>query len=147
MKLNYRYEIEIKRPLDEVVRLFSNRDLLTKWQRGLLLIETLKTTDGKKQYMLMYKLGRRKMKMTETILKDALPEQYDVNFKVKGAQHTACNSFTSTDHNTTKWTSDVEFSFSGLMNLLARFMKAGFEQQTLMYMKSFKSFAENYTRV
>ncbi len=144
MKLTYRYEIEIKRPLDEVVRLFSNRDLLLKWQRGLLYIEPLVTSDGKKQYLLMYKLGRRKMKMTETILKDALPENYDVNFKVKGAQHTAYNSFSATDRNTTKWTSEVEFSFSGLMNLLARFMISGFEQQTLMYMKSFKGFAENY---
>ncbi|MEP6794876.1 MAG: SRPBCC family protein, partial [Saprospiraceae bacterium] len=101
MKLNYRYELEIKRPLDEVIRLFSNRDLLPKWQRGLLYIEPLATSDGKKQYMLMYKLGRRKMKMTETILKDALPENYDVNFKVKGAQHTAYNSFFAADRNTT----------------------------------------------
>ncbi len=84
------------------------------------------------------------MKMTETILRDALPENYDVNFKVKGAQHTAYNSFSSIDHNTTRWTSVVEFSFSGLMNLLVRFMKEGFEQQTLMYMKNFKAFAENY---
>ena len=140
----FRYELVILRPLPDVIRLFRNRQLQSKWQRGLVSNESLPTKDGKPQYLLMYNLGRRKLKMTETILKDDLPTHYRVHVQVKGAQHIASNSFSVLQDNSTKWISEVEFDFSGLMNLLARFMKKNFEEQTLMYMKSFKSFAEKY---
>lgn len=142
MKLKYSFEIEIKRPLDEVISLFSNRDHLNNWQKGLLSCEALPSLDGHERYLLMFSMGRRKMKITETILKNDLPEYYDVNYKVKGAQHTMYNSFYSNGRNATKWVSEVEYKFSGLMHILARFNKSGFEQQSLWYMRSFKLFAE-----
>ncbi|MEO6130221.1 MAG: SRPBCC family protein [Saprospiraceae bacterium] len=146
MKLKYKFEMEIKKPLEEVIRLFANRDNLSKWQKGLLSSEFIADPNGRQRYLLMYKLGRRKMKMTETILKNELPAHYDVNFKLKGAQHTTHNSFYSSGYDSTKWVSEVEYNFSGFMKILARFIKSGFEQQSLMYMKSFKAFAEKHGR-
>ncbi len=143
----FRFESVIMRPLPDVIRLFSNRQLQSKWQNGLVSNESLPSKDGKPRYQLMYKLGRRKLKMTETILHDDLPAKYQVHVQLKGAQHTATNSFSTLQDNSTKWISEVEFEFRGVMNLIARFMKKNFEQQTLMYMKSFKAFAENYKRV
>ena len=142
----FRNESVIRRPLPDVIRLFHNRQLQSKWQNGLVSNESLPAKDGKAQYLLMYTLGRRKLKMTETILEDDLPTQYKVHVRVKGAQHIASNSFSALQDNSTKWISEVEFEFKGLMNVLARFMKKNFEQQTLMYMKSFKAFAEKYER-
>lgn len=147
MKMIFRFESVIMRPLPDVIRLFRNRELQSKWQSGLVSNESLPAKDGNPRYQLMYKLGRRKLKMTETILEDNLPAQYRVHVQVIGAQHTASNSFSSLQDNSTKWNSEVEFEFRGIMNLIARFMKKNFEQQTLMYMKSFKAFAENYKRV
>jgi len=132
--------------MDEVIRLFSSRDLLFKWQKGLISSEPVSTPEGKQQYLLSFKLGRRKMKMTETILKNKLPEQYDVHYALKGAQHTSQNKFFSTNANQTKWISEVEYSFTGLMNILARFMKEEFEKQSWWYMQSFKAFAEKSER-
>jgi len=142
LKLKYRFEIEINSPLDDVIELFRDRDHLSKWQRGLLSSEPLPLSDGQLKYELTYQMGRRKMRMTETIVRDELPEHYDVIYKMKGVYHSVNNSFYSSGPNSTKWISEVEFRFSGLMKLIAGFMKSGFEQQSLALMHSFKTFAE-----
>lgn len=144
--MTFRYETVIMRPLPDVIRLFRNRELQSKWQRGLLSNETLPIKDGKAQYLLMYSLGRRKLKMTETILQDNLPSSYVVHVQIKGAQHTATHSFYVLQDTSTKWLSEVEYSFTGLMKLLARMMKKEFQQQSFMYTQAFKGFAENYKR-
>jgi len=142
VKLSYRFTIEINRPLDEVISLFSNRTYLKKWQQGLVNSEPLPDVDGHQVFNLTYSLGRRKMKMTETIIRNELPGHYDVIYKLKGAQHTTLNSFEKSSKNTTKWNANVEYRFSGLMKIIARFMKSNFEQQSLGFMKSFKAYAE-----
>ncbi len=142
MKLAYRYEIEINKPLGKVTELYCNRHLLTKWQLGLLSSEQAETKDGRMKYNLTFDLGRRKMKMTEMIVRNELPEHYDQIFEMKGVHHSVKNSFYSNGAQSTRWVSEVEFQFSGLKNLIARFMRSGFERQTLMLMHSFKAFVE-----
>ena len=144
MTLKHKFEIEISKPLDQVIKLFSNRDHLPKWQHGLLSEEPLPLLDGQRSYKLTFQLGRRKMKMTETIIRDALPAHYDIQYKMKGVKHSIQNSFSAVNDNKTKWISEVEYRFTGLMNLIARFMKSGFEQQSRALMYSFKTFAEGY---
>ena len=146
MKMIFRYESVIMRPLPDVIRLFRNRELQSKWQRGLVSNESLPAKDGKPQYLVMYNLGRRKLKMTETILQDDLPALFKVHVKVKGAQHVATHSFSAIQDHSTKWISEFEYSFSGLMNLIARSMKKDFQQQSYMYTQSFKNFAEKFER-
>ena len=142
MTLKHKFEIEINRPLDQVIKLFRNRENLPKWQHGLLSEESLPSKDDYPTYQLTFQLGRRRMKMTETIIRDALPAHYDVRYKMKGVKHSIQNSFFAMGDDKTKWISEVEYRFSGLMNLIARFMKSGFEQQSRALMYSFKTFAE-----
>ena len=142
MKLNYTFELEINASLKAVTDLYSNHDLLPKWQGGLIRVETLPLKNGLPNYSLTYQTGRRKFKITETIIRNELPRHYDVQYKLKGLIQIMKNSFSATDGNSTKWNSEVEFQFRGLMSLIARFMKTGFEQQTLAVMQSFKRFVE-----
>jgi len=102
----------------------------------------LSLRDGQRTYQLTFQLGRRKMKMTETIIRDTLPAHYDVLYKMKGVKHSVQNSFFAHGNDKTKWISEVEYRFTGLMNLIARFMKSGFEQQSRALMYSFKTLAE-----
>jgi uncharacterized protein YndB with AHSA1/START domain len=142
MKLNYRYEMVIRKPIRFVVDLYTDRDQLSKWQRGLLNSELLPDADGRKKYKLTFQLGKRKMFITETILRNELPEYYEVQYKMKGAQHVVKNRFTAENSSSTKWIYDVEFTFKGLMNQIAGFMKSGFDQQSRILMNNFKMFAE-----
>lgn len=139
--LTYRHEIVINKPLDEVIRVFSNRETIALWQPGLLSSELLKSQPYP-TYKLLFQFGRRKMEMTETILRNELPAHFDGTYKMKGVFNTIRNSFEKEGPSSTRWVSDVEFRFSGLMKIIAFFMKDDFKKQSEIIMSNFKKFVE-----
>ncbi len=139
--LTYRQEIVINKPLDEVIRVFSNRDKIALWQPGLLSSELVESHPYPK-YKLLFQFGRRKMEMTETILRDELPLHFDGTYKMKGVFNSVRNSFEKVSPSSTRWVSDVEFRFSGLMRIIAFFMKDDFKKQSEIIMSNFKRFVE-----
>ena len=141
--LRYRHETVIKKPLDDVMRLFVNRDLIAKWQPGLISSETIETSPLPK-YKLEFQFGRRKMIMTETILRNELPQHFEGTYVMKGVYNYIHNSFETVDNGSTRWICDSEFRFKGLMSIIARFMKGDFEKQSSIIMSNFKKFAEAY---
>lgn len=139
--LTYRLEIVIDKPLDEVITAFRNREIIPLWQPGLLSSELIESHPHP-TYKLMFQFGRRKMQMTETIIRDALPAHFDGTYKMKGVFNTIRNSFSKEGHSSTRWVSEVEFRFSGLMKVIAFFMKDDFRKQSMMLMANFKKFVE-----
>ena len=55
-------------------------------------------------------------------------------------------SFIATDEpvnaNSTRWKSESEFKFKGILKLVFPFMKGMFKKQSMTYLKNFKTFAE-----
>lgn len=141
--LKFHFETEIKKPVDEVISLFSNRELMPRWQPGLLRDETNTARDGSSHRKLTYKTGRRNLVMKETILRKKGPH-YDVHYELKGIRNSVHNTFKANGTDRTIWTSDVTFRFKGLMKLIGHFMKSGLEKQSMMIMKNFKAFAEHH---
>jgi hypothetical protein len=142
LKLSYTLELLIEKPVEDVIALFRNRELLSQWQPGLIGIKPLPENEGKPRYKLTFQLSRRKMVMTETIEHDQLPGQYDVNYEMKGVFNRVKNSFVPHNAESTKWITISEFQFGGLMSLIAPFIKNGFQKQSQMIMNNFKMFAE-----
>ena len=140
--LSFSFKTEIKKPIEEVFELFRNRNKLQQWQPGLISDEKLDEKNGQKRYKLTYRFGNRNMIMTETILVDALPH-YNVSYAMKGIINTVENTFVSQSQHSTLWISDTKFRFNGIKKLISIFMKRGFEAQTQIIMKNFKSFAEH----
>jgi len=139
--LTYRLEIVIDKPLEEVIATFRNRDVLPLWQPGLLSSELL-LSQPYPTYQLIFQFGRRKMKMTETILRDELPAHFDGTYKMKGVFNTVKNTFIKEGSGSTLWVSDVEFKFSGLMKIIAIFMKDDYRKQSEILMSNFKKYVE-----
>ena len=140
--LRFQLETEIHKPLDHVIKLFTNRALLHKWQPGLLSSEQMESYPYPR-YKLKFNFGRRKMEMTETILRNELPAHFEGTYEMKGVFNRINNSFEAKGPGTTKWTCITEFRFSGLMKIISIFMKDGFRQQSTVIMNNFKNFAEN----
>lgn len=141
--LKFHFETEIKKPVEEVISLFSNRELMPQWQPGLVDDEAIAAGDGSSYHKLTYKTGRRNLVMKETILRNKGPH-YDVHYELKGIRNSVHNTFKANGPGRTIWTSDVTFRFKGLMKLIGRFMKSGLEQQSMIIMKNFKTFAEHH---
>lgn len=139
--VRFHLETEINKPLEEVTRLFSNRDLLPKWQPGLLSSEQIESYPYPK-YKLLLSFGRRKMEMMETIIRNELPGHFEGTYEMKGVFNRNINKFESSGSQKTRWTCESEFRFTGLMKLIAFFMRDGFREQSRVIMGNFKRFAE-----
>jgi hypothetical protein len=141
MKMQYRLETEIHKPLHDVVRLFTDRSQYPKWQPGLVSMDPVPNTPNP-TYQLLMQFGRRKMKMKEVILENNLPASYTVHYTTKGVENHVHITFETISPTRTRYISHEEFRFKGLMNLVARFMQDGFKKQSEIIMHNFKRYAE-----
>nr|WP_320120024.1 SRPBCC family protein [uncultured Marinifilum sp.] len=143
--MKYSVEVEINKPIDEVVALFKDEDKLFKWMNGLQSLEHLEGKPGEKgsTTKMLFKNGKREIEMIETILSNNLPEEFIASYKAKGVYNLAKISFISISDNKTKYHSEQEFQLKGFMKIFAWIMPVAFKKQTLKYLNMFKEFAED----
>ena len=143
--MKYTSEIKIDLPREKVIELYDNPDNLKQWQEGLESFEHLSGDPGTvgAKSLIKYKMGKRKIEMTETILKKDLPNNYDFLFEAKGVWNEVKNSFSEINPNQTKWTIENDFRGKGMMAVMMFLMPGMFKKQTMKFMISFKDFAES----
>src|SRR5687767_1687816 len=100
--IKFNFEVEIQKPIDEVFALFTDRTLMPRWQPGLVSDEKL---PGNK-FKLVFRMGRRNILMTETILRSSKPN-HDTIYSLKGIRNTSLNTFQSHGPSSTKWTQSI----------------------------------------
>jgi hypothetical protein len=143
--MHYTVEIEIDLPRDEVVELFDSTENLKKWQRGLQVFEPLEGEPGQPgaTSRMVFRMGKRKLEMVETITERDLPDSFAGTYDTKGVHNVVKNRFVAVTPETTRWISENEFRFSGFMKLVGFLAKKAFPRQSLKYMQDFKAFAED----
>ena len=143
--MQYTVSIDIDLPRDRVIELFDNPENLYKWQTGLLSFEPIEGEPGQPgaKSKMVFKMGKREIEMVETITKRELPEAFDGTYDAKGVYNVVKNRFTELGPDKTRWDSDQEFQFGGIMRMIAFIMPGAFKKQSLKYMQDFKAFAED----
>lgn len=143
--MKYSVNIAINKPLKEVIRVFENPDDMKKWMKGLIKFEPLDKEYGKpgSKTLMVFEMGKRKMKMVETIISNDLPKDFTASYNAKNVFNIVRNTFEEIDTVTTKYTSNQEFQFSGLMKIMSFFMAPAFKKQSFQYLKDFKAYVEN----
>ena len=81
--------------------------------------------------------------MIETITVRNLPDEFSSTYEAKGVYNIVKNRFVPISENKTKYITDQEFQFHGMMKLIAFFMPGAFKKQSYQYLEQFKAFAEN----
>ena len=148
--MKYTCEITIDRPLAEVIEKMDNAENMKHWQRGLLGYEFTEGEPGQEgsKMRLNYKMGKREMSLTETIIKRNFPNEFHANYDTKGVHNIQENFFNETADGKTSWRSETEFQFQGFgMKLMGWLMPGAFKKQSLKYMNDFKAFVEDGTSV
>lgn len=142
--MKYSTEININLPIDRVIELFDDPDNLKKWQPGLQSFEAISGTPGQPgaKSRLRFKMGNREVEMIETVTVRNLPDEFSGTYEAKWVFNIIKNSFIPLSPNQTKWVSEQEFQFSGIMKFIAFFMPGAFKKQTFQYLQQFKEFAE-----
>jgi hypothetical protein len=141
--MTFRFETTIHKPLEDVVRLYRDRKMFPLWHPGLMSDEELSSSGAGKKYKLTYKAGRRKLVMTETLLRKE-PLCQDVKYELKGVSNLVSSQFSALAPDMTRWHMETTFQFRGLMKLISVFMRSGFEHQSRIIIHNFKSFAEGH---
>ena len=90
-------------------------------------------------------MGKREIEMIETITRRNLPAEFHGTYEAKGVYNIQKNFFTALGENRTKWVSESEFKFSGMMKLMGWLMPGAFKKQSQKYLDDFKAFAEKET--
>ncbi|MBP8066078.1 MAG: SRPBCC family protein [Flavobacterium sp.] len=145
--MKYTCEIEINQPVEKVIELFDNVDNLPKWMEGLESFEHLSGEAGQPgaKSLLKFKMGKRKMEMTETITVRNLPEEFSGFYEMDGVINRIKNKFSAISESKTLYTTENEFDIKNnmVMKIFAFLMPGMFKKQSMKYLQSFKKFAES----
>jgi len=142
--MKYTVEIEINKPIDQVIELFDNPSNMKEWMKGLESFEHLSGIPGQPgaKSRLKFKMGKREIEMIETITVRNLPDEFSGTYDAKGVFNVVKIKFVKLSESKTKYISEQEFRFSGFMKLFGLLMPSAFKKQTLIYLEDFKKFAE-----
>ncbi len=148
--MRYTSEITVNLPREEFIKKLDNPENLKHWQKGLTAYTLVTGQPGAEgsQMEMHYDMGKRKMVLVETIIKQDFPEEFHATYDAKGVHNIQKNYFKVIDENHTKWISECEFQFSGfMMKTMGFLMPSAFKKQSQRYLEDFKAFAENGTSV
>lgn len=142
--MKYTCKIEINLPREKVVDLFDKTENLSKWQKGLQSFEHLSREPGKTgaKSKMVFDMGNRKMELIETIIHNNLPIEFHSTYDGKGVCNLQKNYFEVVSDSVTKWRSESEFTFKGILKIVLPFMKGMFKKRSMTYLENFKRFAE-----
>lgn len=143
--MKYELELELNLPREKVVALFDNQDNLKRWQPELLSFVHIDGEKGKEgaKSKLRYKMGKREVEMTETIVVRKPPDVFSAIYEAKGVWNRVDNRFDEKGEQNTNWWVASEFKSSGFLKIMSILFPGMFKKQTMKYMKQFKAFAEN----
>ncbi|MGI9547703.1 MAG: SRPBCC family protein [Flavobacteriaceae bacterium] len=148
--MKYTTEITVDLPRSEFIKKFDNPENMKHWQKGLASYNFLSGPPGKEgsKMELHYLMGKRKIVMVETIIKNNLPYEFHATYDAKGAHNIQKNYFKDLEGEKTSWISESEFQFSGFfMKLMGLIMPGAFKKQSCKYLEDFKAFAEQGSSV
>ncbi len=141
--MKYTQEIVIDAPREKVVELFTDPAHFGDWQPGLECYELVSgqqaQTGAKAE--ITTRTGNRVTGMTETVEKNALPDELDVVYETHGVWNRSANRFLAESPASTRWISENEFRFTGTRKALA-LMEGSFKKESFATMERFKAFAE-----
>ncbi len=143
--MKYTNQIEINQPIEKVIALFDDPENMKHWQSGFISLENISGTPGEPgaKSKLKYKIGKREIEMIETIMVRNLPHEFSGTYEAAGVYNIVKNYFSPIDNNKTKYVSEQEFRFKGMMKIIALLMPGAFRKQTVKLMRDFKNFAES----
>lgn len=144
--MKYTCSVELNRPINEVVELWSDEKHFREWQDGFHSIKLLSgkpNTKGAKSKILFK--GKREIELTETILSINLPTEKVALYEHIHMCNTQTTRFQEMGPHKTLYISEVEYTqFNGFMVKLMAFLFPGkFKGQSQKWMDQFKAFAES----
>ena len=142
--MKHKTEILIDSDLDTVWRMFDDPANMTKWQPTLKSFTHRSGTPGQEDAIseLVYEENGRDVVMTETITARREGSFLGGTYDSKWGTVIIFNHFEETDDGKIRWTSNMNYSFKGLMKIMAFFMRRSICNRSDRDMNRFKLLVE-----
>lgn len=141
--MNFSCSIIINKPIKEVTDAFLDPESLKQSHEGFIgkeLISGDPNETGAK-----YKLIYKKFEMTETIIRNNLPQSFSGLYEHKHMTNTMVSKFEAIDNNVTKFSANIEYTkFNGfVIKVMAKLFPGMFKKQVGKWLQKFKAYVEN----
>src|SRR5690606_6891441 len=125
--------IDIDKPIDEVVALYSNPDHMKAWMDGLQSFEMLTGEPGQpgSTNRFVFLMRGKEMEMIETIITANWPEEFRVRYDAKGVVNYVTSRFERLSDTRTRCYNEQDFEFRGFMKFIAWLMPGAFKKQSM----------------
>ena len=138
--------VVINKPKEKVANLFANPDFLGEYQDGFLKRVLISGKNGEEKTIskLYYKMGKGEMELTETVLKNDLPNSFSAFYLHKHTENTMTSTFSAIDDTTTKYEAEINYTaFKGFAVKMMKFLfPSMFKKQVQKWLNNFKIFVE-----
>jgi hypothetical protein len=142
--IEYTEEIEINSNIDSLIVLFDNPYNMKEYMQGIesynLISGEIREAGAKAEITAV--MGENKVIMIEEIITNDLPTEKKVTYKADRVYNIVINRFEKVSENKTRFINEQEFEFNGYMKIIGFFMPSAFKEQSRVYLKNFKEFAE-----
>ncbi len=142
--MRYTLSNTINKPLDEVIKKFTDPDGVKYWMEGFQKMEHVSGDPGQvgAQTNFYFIHRNKEMKILETILEQNLPNQIKFSYQSSMGYNEVEMIFKEIDATSVSQTNNSYFEFNGIMKYLGFLTKGMFKKQSMKYMTAFKKYAE-----
>jgi len=144
--MKFKGSLIINKPRNVVVDLFINPSYNKEYQDGFVKKELISgiATQVNATSKMYYKYGKRDMVLTETVLKNELPNSFEAYYHHKHMDNTMKCTFIEIDMEKTEYRYEFEYTRINwiLPRLIAILFPSMYRNQGNKWMKQFKEFSE-----
>ncbi|MFD2568926.1 SRPBCC family protein [Pseudotenacibaculum haliotis] len=139
--------VTINKPLSIVTDFFVNPDYIHEYQEGFQKKELISGSAWQEGAVskLYYAQGKRTMELTETIIKNDLPNEFYAQYHHIFTDNTMRSVFTAVSDDVTRYDAEIHYTeFRGFMVKTMSFLfPSFFKKQVQKWLNNFKRFLEN----
>lgn len=138
--------VHINKPQQIVADYFANVDHLGEYQEGFQKKELISGEPWQEGAVsqLYYQNGKRKMELTETVIKNNLPNEFLAEYFHTHTENTMKSTFTVISPNETRYDAEIHYTkFKGaIVKIMAFLFPSFFKKQVQKWLNNFKVFVE-----
>lgn len=144
--MKFRSEVEIEKPIEELIVLIQNPEVTLKWLEGL---RSVKHVSGELRQpgaisKVVFDSPAGRLLITETVVSNDLPQEYIMRYDGQGYVSYSNYSFEKVSKGSTRFILQQDVELKGALRLVEGLMKKTMEKQLNKSAESFKRYAENH---
>ncbi|GEM_PF-1132480 len=144
--MKFRSEVEIEKPIEELIVLIQNPEVTLKWLQGL---RSVKHVSGELRQpgaisKVVFDSPAGRLLITETVVSNDLPQEYIMRYDGQGYVSYSNYSFEKVSKGSTRFILQQDVELKGALRLVEGLMKKTMEKQLNKSAESFKRYAENH---